>query len=86
MRAKSLVGAACCGLMITLGGCGGGNERLSAPDFEREASEICRRGNHAVVRIDIPPITASCVSSSIPRAVQPECVETPFWATVVRSR
>jgi hypothetical protein len=49
--------------MITLGGCGGGNERLSAPAFAREASKVCRRGNHAVVRIDIPPLTASGASS-----------------------
>jgi hypothetical protein len=55
----SLLGAACCGLLITLGGCGGGNGRLSAPDYAREVSEVCRRGNHAVVRIDIPPLTDS---------------------------
>jgi hypothetical protein len=63
VRAKSLVGAACCGLMITLGGCGGGNDRLSAPDYAREASAVCRRGNRAVVRIEIPPLTDSRAAS-----------------------
>lgn len=59
VRTKSLLGAACCALLVAFGGCGGGNERLSAPDYARQASEVCRRGNHAVLRIDIPPFTAS---------------------------
>jgi hypothetical protein len=59
---KSLLGAACCGLAIAiagcaLAGCGGGNERLAAPAYAREASKLCRRGNLAVARVQIPPLT-----------------------------
>ena len=55
---KSLLGAACCGLVMLMGGCGGGSERLSAPDFAREVSALCRRGNRALTRIEIPPLTS----------------------------
>ena len=55
---KSLLGAACCGLVMLMGGCGGGSERLSAPDYAREVSALCRRGNRAVARIEIPPLTS----------------------------
>jgi len=59
---KSLLGAACCGLAIVIAGCslaacGGGNERLAAPEYASEASTLCRRGNRAVARVEIPPFT-----------------------------
>ena len=53
---KSLLGAACCGLVMVVGGCGGGSERLSAPAYAREVSALCRRANRAVARIEIPPL------------------------------
>jgi hypothetical protein len=40
-------------------GCGGGNDRLTAPQYSRAASELCRRGNRAVAQIEIPPLTDS---------------------------
>jgi hypothetical protein len=52
-----LLGAACCGLVVVVGGCGGGNDRLSAPEYAREASDLCRRTSRAVARIEIPPLT-----------------------------
>ena len=63
MGTKSLLGATCCALAvaiaaIAIAGCGGGDERLSAPDYAREASTLCRRANLAVARIEIPPLTA----------------------------
>jgi hypothetical protein len=42
---------------MVVAGCGGGNERLSAPDYARGASELCRRSNRAVARIEIPPLS-----------------------------
>ncbi len=69
MGTKSLLGAACRGLAVAvvgaviagcaLAGCGGGNERLATPAYEREASKLCRRGNRAVARVEIPPLTAA---------------------------
>jgi hypothetical protein len=56
VRTKSLLGTACCGLVMVLAGCGGGSERLSAPEYAREVSELCRRGDRAVARIEIPPL------------------------------
>jgi len=53
-----MLGAACCGLVLALAGCGGGTGRLSAPDYAREASELCRRGNRAVARVEMPPLRA----------------------------
>ena len=62
MGKKSLFGATCCGMVLAiasvgLAGCGGGGERLGAPAYAREASKLCRRGNLAVARIEIPPLT-----------------------------
>jgi hypothetical protein len=58
---KSLLGAACCGLVlaVAVAGCGGGSRRLSAPDYAREASALCRRANRAVARVEVPPLTAT---------------------------
>jgi len=42
----------------SLAGCGDGNERLAAPEYAREASKLCRRGNRAVARVEVPPLTA----------------------------
>jgi hypothetical protein len=39
-------------------GCGGGAGRLSASEYAREASDLCRRNNRAITRIDVPPLTA----------------------------
>jgi hypothetical protein len=55
---KSLLGAACCGLVLYIGGCGGGGERLTAPEYAREISDVCRRGNRAVTRVEIPALSA----------------------------
>jgi hypothetical protein len=55
---KSLLGAACCGLMMVMGACGGGSERLSAPEYTREVSALCRRSNRTIARIDIPPLAS----------------------------
>ena len=63
MRTKSKFGAACCGLVMVVAGCGGGNERLSAPDYAREASELCRRANRSVARVDVPPLTMGSEAS-----------------------
>ena len=57
MRTKSKLGAACCGLVMVVAGCGGGNDRLSAPDYAREASQLCRRANHTVASVALPPLT-----------------------------
>ncbi len=59
MLTKAKLGAACCGLVMVVAGCGGGNERLTAREYAREASELCRRGNRSVARIDVPRITAT---------------------------
>jgi hypothetical protein len=56
---KSKLGAACCGLAIVVAGCGGGSGRLTARDYARQASELCRRGNRAVARIEVPRLTAT---------------------------
>jgi hypothetical protein len=55
---KSLLGAACCALMVVVGGCGGGSERLSAPEYAREVSALCRRSNRTIARIEIPPLAS----------------------------
>lgn len=57
MRTKSVLAATGCALALVVWGCGGTNRRLSAPDYARQASEVCRRGNRAVERIDVPPLT-----------------------------
>jgi hypothetical protein len=56
VQTKSLL--ACCGLVMVMGGCGGGSERLSAPEYAREVSTLCRRGNRAIARIEIPPLAS----------------------------
>jgi hypothetical protein len=71
---KSLLGAVCCGLAIAIGGCalsgcGGGNERLAAPEYVREASKLCRRGNRAVARVEISPLAPHGASMAASRAV-----------------
>jgi hypothetical protein len=43
---------------MVIGGCGGGTDRLTAREFAREASHLCRRGNRAITRIEIPPLRA----------------------------
>jgi hypothetical protein len=53
-----MLGVACCGLVLALAGCGGGSGHLSAATYAREASELCRRGNRAVARIEMPPLSA----------------------------
>jgi hypothetical protein len=39
-----------------IGACGGASDRLSAPEYAREASRVCRRGNRAIARIEVPPL------------------------------
>jgi len=56
---RSRIGAAGCGLMLLVAGCGGGNERLSASGYVRSASAVCARSNRAVVRIAVPPFDAA---------------------------
>jgi hypothetical protein len=43
---------------MLVGGCGGGSGRLSAPEYSREVSDLCDRGNRVITRIEIPPLTA----------------------------
>ena len=68
MLTKAKVGAACCGLVLVVAGCGGGNERLSARDYAHRASALCRRGNRAVARIELPRFTAA--SDGTPEAAR----------------
>ncbi len=57
MRTTARIGTVWCGLAIMLAaGCGGGAERLSAPDYADRASRICVRANFAVARVTIPPL------------------------------
>lgn len=63
MLTRSKLGAACCGLVMVVVGCGGGNDRLSARDYAREASALCRRGNGAMARVEIPPLGATTDTS-----------------------
>lgn len=63
MLTRSKLGAACCGLVMVVVGCGGGNDRLSARDYAREASALCRRGNGVVARVEIPPLGATTDAS-----------------------
>lgn len=60
MRTKSLLVAACCGLVLVtvLVACGGGGDRLSAPDYVRTVSTICARGNRQIARIELPALTS----------------------------
>ena len=58
MGTRSRIGAVCCGVVMVLAGCGGGSERLSAPDYAHAASELCRRSNHSVARVEMPPLTS----------------------------
>ena len=59
MGTKSVLGAVCCGLAMLVVACGGGNHRLSARAYAREASALCVRSNRAVARITVPPLPAS---------------------------
>jgi len=43
--------------MMVVGGCRGGSDHLSATQYAREVSDLCRRGNRAVARIEIPPLS-----------------------------
>jgi hypothetical protein len=57
VRTTARIGTVWCGLVIMLAaGCGGGAERLSAPDYVHRASRICGRANLAVARVTIPPL------------------------------
>jgi hypothetical protein len=53
------LGAACCGLLMVVAGCGGGGDRLSASAYARAASAVCARGNRAVHRIVLPPLAST---------------------------
>lgn len=57
MRTKSLLAAVGCGLALVVAGCGDASRHLSAPEYAREVSNVCRRGNRAVARIEVPPLT-----------------------------
>ena len=57
MRTKSLLTAVGCGLALLVAGCGEGSRHLSAPEYAREVSAVCRQGNRAVARIEVPPLT-----------------------------
>ncbi len=63
MLTRSKLGAACCGLVMVVVGCGGGNDRMSARDYAREASALCRRGNRSVARVEMPPLGATTDAS-----------------------
>jgi hypothetical protein len=63
VRKKSKLGAACCGLVMVVAGCGGGTQRLSAPDYAREASKLCRRANHSVAAVALPPLAMGADAS-----------------------
>jgi hypothetical protein len=60
---KAKLGATCCGLVLVIAGCGGGNERLSAPDYAREASALCRRANRSVAGVELPPLAMGSEAS-----------------------
>jgi hypothetical protein len=53
---KALLGSVCCGLVLLMVGCGGGNSRLAPRAYAREASALCARSNRAVARITVPAI------------------------------
>ena len=59
MRTRSKFGAACCGLVMVVAGCGGGSDRLSASAYARAASAVCARGNHTVARIELAPLASA---------------------------
>lgn len=52
------LGAACCGVVMVIVACSAGNDRLSASAYARHASALCRRGNQAVVLVELPPLTS----------------------------
>jgi hypothetical protein len=55
VRTTARIGTVGCLLVLALAaGCGGGAERLSAPDYVQRASRICGRANLAVARVTIP--------------------------------
>jgi hypothetical protein len=57
-------------LVLVVGACGGGSERLSAPEYARTVSEVCRRGNRSVARIEVPSLGGEhAASRAIARAV-----------------
>ncbi len=63
MGTKALLGAACCGLVIALSGCGGSGSRLSVHRYVHEASERCVQGNRAIARVPVPPLSAERAAS-----------------------
>ena len=54
MRTRSWISAACCGLMMTVVGCGGGQDRLSASGYARAANAMCMHADRMVARVEIP--------------------------------
>jgi hypothetical protein len=52
------IGAVVCGVVMVLVGCGGGNRRLSAPEYARAASVVCVRANRAVARVTVPSFSS----------------------------
>ena len=56
MGTKALLGSVCCGLVLLMTGCGGGNGRLSARAYAHEASARCTRNNRAVARVTVPAL------------------------------
>ena len=57
MRTRLRIGAACCGLMMTVVGCGGGQDRLSASGYARAASATCVHANRMVARVELPTLS-----------------------------
>jgi hypothetical protein len=45
--------------MMTVVGCGGSNDRLSASGYARSASATCVHANRTVARIEIPTLSSS---------------------------
>jgi hypothetical protein len=57
VRTRLRIGAACCGLMMTVVGCGGGRDRLSASGYARAASTTCVHANRMVARVELPTLS-----------------------------
>jgi hypothetical protein len=55
---RSRIGAACCGMVLVIAACGGGNDRLSASAYARAASRVCVHANRAVTRIALPSFSS----------------------------
>lgn len=56
MRTRSWISAAC-GLMMTVVGCGGGQDRLTASGYARAASSTCAHANRMLERVQIPTLS-----------------------------